>query len=153
MTTRSIPDHSRVNDIVIIQPREGWFADPTTPGQERWWDGAAWSERTRPAPRTAPVGPEQPASPDQIEIAIESAEAYTELVDLAPPSIDDRLVTRLDPDELARLTEPATDDPTPRARAGYAAAIAVGMLGAALIATTAVITSGLVADGTLALPF
>ncbi|GAA1703890.1 hypothetical protein GCM10009792_25010 [Microcella alkalica] len=136
-----------MTDIVIIQPREGWFADPTIPGQERWWDGAEWTSRTRPAARTAPVGPEQPASPDQIETAIESAEAYTELVGLAPPRIDDRLVTRVDAAELADAAR------QPSARAGYAAAIAVGMLGSALIAATAVITTGLVQSGTVALPF
>ena len=28
---------------------EGWYADPTTPDQERWWDGEKWSlEQTRP---------------------------------------------------------------------------------------------------------
>lgn len=136
-----------MTDIVIIQPRKGWFADPTVPGQERWWDGAEWTPLTRPAARTAPVGPEQPASPDQIETAIESAEAFTELVDLAPPRIDDRLVTRVDAAELADAAR------QPSARAGYAAAIAVGMLGSALIAATAVITTGLVQSGTVALPF
>lgn len=136
-----------MTDIVIIQPRKGWFADPTVPGQERWWDGAEWTPLTRPAARTAPVGPEQPASPDQIETAIESAEAFTELVDLAPPRIDDRLVTRVDAAELADAAR------QPSARAGYAAAIAVGMLGSALIAATAVITTGFVQSGTVALPF
>lgn len=119
-----------MSEITIIQPNEGWFADPTVPGQERWWDGAEWTDRTRPAPRTAPVGPEQPASPAEIAHAIESAEAYTELVDLPPPTLER----------------------APQARAG-SAAIAVGMLGAAAIAATALITSGLVRGGTLALPF
>lgn len=27
----------------------GWYDDPATPGQERWWDGARWSESTRPS--------------------------------------------------------------------------------------------------------
>lgn len=26
----------------------GWYPDPATPGTERWWDGSAWSDRTRP---------------------------------------------------------------------------------------------------------
>lgn len=31
-------------------PKRGWFIDPSsTSGQERWWDGKAWSELTRPA--------------------------------------------------------------------------------------------------------
>lgn len=25
-----------------------WFPDPTTPGQERYWDGAAWTAHVRP---------------------------------------------------------------------------------------------------------
>lgn len=31
----------------------GWYPDPQTPGQHRYWDGTAWSEQTSPA---APVG-------------------------------------------------------------------------------------------------
>ncbi|HEX9683477.1 MAG TPA: DUF4190 domain-containing protein [Acidimicrobiales bacterium] len=27
----------------------GWYADPTNPGMERWWDGQEWHERFRPA--------------------------------------------------------------------------------------------------------
>lgn len=135
-----------MSEITIIQPSERWFADPTIPGQERWWDGAEWTDRTRPAPRTAPVGPEQPASPKEIAHAIATAEAYTELVDLAPPLISDRLVTRLDPDELALRAD--RDD---RRRA--AAPFLVGMLGAAAITATAIITSGLVQSGTVALSF
>jgi len=83
-----------VSEITIIQPRAGWFADPTIPGQERWWDGAEWTSRTRPAPRTAPIVPEpQPASPEQIARAIESAEAYTELLDLDAPDATTRLAS------------------------------------------------------------
>ncbi|MFI6286326.1 DUF2510 domain-containing protein [Streptomyces sp. NPDC051018] len=26
----------------------GWYPDPSAPGTERWWDGTAWSARTRP---------------------------------------------------------------------------------------------------------
>ncbi|RZQ64516.1 DUF2510 domain-containing protein [Amycolatopsis suaedae] len=28
--------------------RPGWYADRTQPQRQRWWDGRAWSERTRP---------------------------------------------------------------------------------------------------------
>lgn len=28
----------------------GWYPDVTRPGFERWWDGGAWSDVTRPAP-------------------------------------------------------------------------------------------------------
>lgn len=28
-------------------PPPGWYDDPTSPAQERWWDGVRWSEQTR----------------------------------------------------------------------------------------------------------
>jgi protease PrsW len=31
--------------------RHGWYADPSTPGQWRWWDGRAWTNYTLEAPR------------------------------------------------------------------------------------------------------
>ena len=35
----------------MVSPEAGWYADPTDPSAVRWWDGAAWSAQTRPAPR------------------------------------------------------------------------------------------------------
>ena len=29
----------------------GWYADPTAPGQWRWWDGAAWTGHVAPIQR------------------------------------------------------------------------------------------------------
>ena len=26
----------------------GWYPDPSAPGQQRWWDGSTWTERTQP---------------------------------------------------------------------------------------------------------
>lgn len=30
------------------QPPAGWYPDPTQPGQQRYWDGAQWTEHTAP---------------------------------------------------------------------------------------------------------
>jgi uncharacterized protein YbjQ (UPF0145 family) len=37
-------------------PRAGWYDDPEHPGQQRWWDGAAWA-----APGKSPTGAPVPA--------------------------------------------------------------------------------------------
>jgi uncharacterized RDD family membrane protein YckC len=42
----------------------GWYPDASRPGQERWWDGGAWSEVTRPAQGVAPPGPSSDQSPE-----------------------------------------------------------------------------------------
>lgn len=67
-------------------PADGWFPDPTSPGRERRWDGTQWTDETRDSPKAQLVDPGQLASPDQLNAAILSAEAYSELVDLAPPT-------------------------------------------------------------------
>ncbi|MGX1268884.1 DUF2510 domain-containing protein [Streptomyces phaeoluteigriseus] len=45
-------------------PPPGWYADPTAPHQERWWDGTTWTDHRRtPEFPTAPVAPEQRFGP------------------------------------------------------------------------------------------
>lgn len=42
----------------------GRYPDTAAPGNERWWDGTAWTAHTRPyAPATQQSGPVQPAAP------------------------------------------------------------------------------------------
>lgn len=35
----------------------GWYPDPSTPNQQRWWDGTAWSPHTAPLQVAAPASP------------------------------------------------------------------------------------------------
>ena len=35
----------------------GWYPDPSTPNQQRWWDGTAWSSNTAPLQVAAPASP------------------------------------------------------------------------------------------------
>ncbi len=37
----------------MTQPAAGWYADPAGGQSERWWDGARWSDSTRPLPPAA----------------------------------------------------------------------------------------------------
>ncbi len=43
-------------------PEPGWYRDPTTEGQQRYWDGEAWTQATAPLADTAPPNP--PANPE-----------------------------------------------------------------------------------------
>lgn len=35
-------------------PPAGWHADPSVPGQQRYWDGTRWTEQIRGAPPPQP---------------------------------------------------------------------------------------------------
>lgn len=39
-------------------PEPGWYRDPTTEGQQRYWDGEAWTRATAPLAAAAPANPE-----------------------------------------------------------------------------------------------
>lgn len=43
------------------QPAAGWYADPTTPGRVRYWDGGAWTTYSAPAEGSDPAAPALPA--------------------------------------------------------------------------------------------
>lgn len=41
------------------EPSAGWYTDPDDPRQQRYWDGAQWSEHRTPASGASPGGPAQ----------------------------------------------------------------------------------------------
>jgi hypothetical protein len=57
----------------------GWYADTAVPGQQRYWDGTAWTEHIAPLPVPAPPPP--PASAGAAPLEIPAVEA-----DLATPA-------------------------------------------------------------------
>ena len=46
-------------------PPAGWYADPATQGQERWWGGSEWTSHTRPIEVVVAPAPPQFASQTQ----------------------------------------------------------------------------------------
>lgn len=50
-----------MTDAGAGNPAAGWYPDPQTQGQQRYWDGASWTEHTAPlsgqAVATAPAAP------------------------------------------------------------------------------------------------
>lgn len=44
-------------------PEAGWYADPTAPAMQRYWDGTAWTAHTAPQP----YGAGQPMHPGMVQ--------------------------------------------------------------------------------------
>src|SRR5215218_884609 len=49
------PFRRRRPGMTSTSPPAGWYPDPQTPGENRWWDGAAWSP-AQPAQGPVAVG-------------------------------------------------------------------------------------------------
>ena len=48
----------------------GYYRDPHNPAIERYWDGTAWTESTRPAPEFAQGGITIPAAPGTPQVIV-----------------------------------------------------------------------------------
>jgi len=43
-------------------PSAGWYADPENAGQDRWWNGTAWSDQRRPTTAVPAIPPAPPSA-------------------------------------------------------------------------------------------
>jgi hypothetical protein len=59
----------------------GWYPDTNAPGNERFWDGAQWTEQSRPVAPAAPAEPVAPAAP--AEAAAPTTASYPAQADAA----------------------------------------------------------------------
>ncbi|MFN8156617.1 MAG: DUF805 domain-containing protein [Candidatus Nanopelagicales bacterium] len=60
-------------------PAPGWYPDPGQAGQERYWDGAAWTQSTQPVPGAVappPPPPAPPVAPAAPAAAVAGAHSY-----------------------------------------------------------------------------
>ncbi|MBO9579068.1 MAG: DUF2510 domain-containing protein [Microbacteriaceae bacterium] len=71
-----------MSDTTASGPVPGWYGDPSTPGQARWWDGVQWTADVRPLeqPAAAPVAaaPAQPTIQEAVEAAKAKAAAQNQ---------------------------------------------------------------------------
>ena len=119
-------------------PPPGWYRDPghpaAEPARERWWDGAAWTARTRPAEGEAP--PRTPTVPSVSAGPGGPSHSLPTLPGKSPPA----LASPVDPDAP---NDP--DDPTGRGRRRDLAVVGFGLL--ALGLTGALVAALLLGDG------
>jgi hypothetical protein len=47
-------------------PPPGWYLDPATPGVQRWWSGAGWTEHAAPVA----IAPAQPRGLEPIDLLV-----------------------------------------------------------------------------------
>jgi len=64
-------------------PPAGWYNDPTTANQQRWWDGVQWASSTRPLTDGPPLAP--PVVPPVTAAGIEPSDWTTPAM---PPPMD-----------------------------------------------------------------
>lgn len=96
----------------MTMPEAGWYADPSDPNQERWWDGMGWTSNVRP------VGPSSPnyrssarlASADETRRATEQAA----IEELFAPASEHRLDLMAPPGEGPAI--PLVPEPPPTTR-------------------------------------
>lgn len=64
-------------------PIPGWYPDPITSGQQRYWDGSQWTEHAAPLPQSAPPTPPPGYAPTPPPYVGYGMPAYA----VAPPSV------------------------------------------------------------------
>jgi hypothetical protein len=71
----------------------GWYEDPTTPGQMRWWNGQSWTTHTTPSPSASDTVRGTPLVPTPItpaNTAREAVEAEAEIARIRAELIETR---------------------------------------------------------------
>ena len=89
----------------------GWYAELTNPNLERFWDGAAWTQQTRPITKTRITGWNKPGSPERIAQDRDLSESVKTYLAKREESLDQQLVDDLDTNQIVMdLSIGATKD-------------------------------------------
>ncbi|WP_263117871.1 Ltp family lipoprotein [Cellulomonas fimi] len=67
-------------------PTPGWYPDPQTPAQLRWWDGTRWTEHSRPLPNGGPPAPSPGPARAQVTQAAQGSTAPSSSVPSQGPT-------------------------------------------------------------------